>query len=39
MDPEAQAHLAEQLAAIISLLVELRDKLNTLAEQLGVELD
>jgi hypothetical protein len=35
MDPE----LREQLASIIALLVELRDKLTTLAEQLGVTLD
>jgi hypothetical protein len=39
MDTEAQAHLAEQLNSIIALLVELRDKLNALAEQLGVTLD
>lgn len=29
----------QQLDAIIALLVELRDKLDTLAEQLGVELE
>jgi len=29
MDAEAQAQLAEQLAAIIALLVELRDKLDS----------
>jgi len=39
MDTEAQAQLAEQLNSIIALLVELRDKLNTLAEQLGISLD
>jgi hypothetical protein len=33
------AEMREQLASIIALLVELRDRLNTLAEQLGVELD
>jgi hypothetical protein len=37
MDAEAQAQLAVQLAAIIALLVELRDRLDALAEQLGVE--
>ena len=39
MDTEAQAQIAERLDAIIALLVELRDQLTTLAEQLGVELD
>jgi len=39
MDAEAQAQLAEQLNSIIALLVELRDKFTTLAEQLGVTLD
>ena len=33
------AEMREQLASIIALLVELRDRLNTLAEQLGVSLD
>ena len=41
MDTEAQAQAqnAERLDAIIALLVELRDQLTTLAEQLGVTLD
>ena len=39
MDTEAQAQLAERLDAIIALLVELRDQINTLAEALGVTLD
>jgi hypothetical protein len=33
------AEMREQLASIIALLVELRDRLDTLAEQLGVELE
>jgi len=37
--PEAQAQIAERLDAIIALLVELRDKLDSIAEQLSVELD